>query len=175
MNSDSIRLYKLNGMPPSVQFSIVITNIFEVEAYRGTKRITTRDLIDNYQHTLNNTCHVDAIIQRLETLPQDIHFELISTAEHLLSLCDGSDEQREQKVSFLGRQLLLHDTRRFSSVDNKVALTIYLRNHCTYLALRETLILPCKNTLQSYFWETWRPWKLRRMHGYHSRSIGGNG
>ena len=91
------------------------------------------------------------ITERLDSWPVDAEYELKSSGERLLALSDGMEDQKRQKVAFLARQVLLNHTRRFTGKDIKAALTIYLRSRSACRALRENLVMPCTNTLQSYF------------------------
>ena len=83
------------------------------------------------------------------------------------------DEEQRQKVSFLGRQLLLNHAHRFTGDDIKDALTIYLRSRSAYRALRENLVLPCTNTLQSYFGKLGSPGSLNECTNTIRRVFGG--
>ena len=50
---DSLRLFKITGMPPEVEFSVMINNDYHVEAYRGNHKVPVRDLINGFSVRLN--------------------------------------------------------------------------------------------------------------------------
>ena len=57
-----------------------------------------------------------------------------------------SEEDRRQ-ISFIGKQLLLFNRHRYTSQDMAEAIHLYLRSRNSYRALRELLVLPCRNTI----------------------------
>ena len=61
-----------------------------------------------------------------------------------------SEEDRRQ-ISFIGKQLLLFNRHRYTSQDMAEAIHFYLRSRNSYRALRQLLVLPCRNTICDYF------------------------
>ena len=59
-----------------------------------------------------------------------------------------------------GKQLIVHDRRQYYSDNMKDAVNLFLRSRCAYKELRELLILPCRNTITSYFGKLGLPGEL---------------
>ena len=99
--------------------------------------------------------------------------ELQSIGQNLHRLCDDYDESESESesesemmnekkkriIQFLLKQLIAHDKRRYYSDNMKDAVNLFLRSRCAYKALRELLILPCRN-ITSYFGKFGLPGEL---------------
>ena len=66
----AIKIFRLNGVPPNVEFSIYIYKDFHVDAHRSKKKILVRDLINGFSNALAKFSQVDAIIARLNDTPK---------------------------------------------------------------------------------------------------------
>ena len=64
---------------------------------------------------------------------------------------DTLDSQKRRQIGFIGKQLLAFDSKRYSTDNMADAILLYLRNRNSYRALREMLVLPCRNTVRDYF------------------------
>ena len=119
------------------------------------------------------------IPSRLEQTPLGVCCELQSIGQNLLRLCDDYDEsesdmmneKKKRMIQFLGKQLIAHDKRRYYSDNMKDAVNLFLRRRCAYKALRELLILPCRNTITSYFGKLGLPGELEECKKKHCKSI----
>ena len=61
-----LRVVKLTSeSPPSVEFSVIIDRNYHVEAYKGTNKVSIRDLVEGFGITVQNYSHIDAVVQRL--------------------------------------------------------------------------------------------------------------
>ena len=146
----AIIIFRLNGVPPDVEFSIYIYKDFHVDAYRSKKKILVRDPINGFSNALAKCSQID-LIARLNDTPKDIQSEIRFMGNNLMSLCDGDNEKRQR----IGKQLISLDAglhgRRYSGESMTAAINLYLQSRSTYRALRELLVLPCRNTIYEYF------------------------
>ena len=75
---------------------------------------------------------------------------------------DMMNEKKKRMIQFLGKQLIARDKRRYYSDNMKDAVNLFLRNRCAYKALRELLILPCRNIITSYFGKLGLPGECKK-------------
>ena len=115
-DSSCVRIFKMSGMPPEVEFSILVKNSFHVDAYRGKSKIPIRDLVNGFSISLQKYSQLDSIIERLKNTPLDLSSELRFIGEKMLSLSDEfvdedaedgltGDRSKRRKLSFLGKQV----------------------------------------------------------------------
>ena len=150
--SNAVKIVKLNGWPPEVDYSILVTNDRRVIAYKKNFKISTRDLVNGFTNAVDKFSQIDAIINRLKETPINIKTELSNLGAKVLDLkneIDSEDERRQ--VFFIGKQLMLFNRHRFTSDDMAEAINLYLRSRNSFRALRELLILPSHNTICDYF------------------------
>ena len=117
-------------------------------------QIVTRDLVNTFSCKVTKFSHVDQIIDRLENTPVNVRCELLSLGNKVLNLADEVEPievQKRRKVIFTGKQLLAIHGYRFYNEDMTEAINLYLRSRNSYRALREILVLPCRNTICDYF------------------------
>ena len=116
---------------------------------------SVRDLINESSNALAKCSQIDAIIVRLNDTPKDIQSETRFMGNNLMSLCDEDNEKRQRQLNFIGKQLIPLDAgphgRRYSAESTTAAINLYLGSKSTYRALRELLVLPCRNTIYEYF------------------------
>ena len=152
-----IRIFKLTGIPPEVEFSFFVKDDLHVEAYRSKKKLAIRDLINGFLNTLTHYSQIDAIVERLEITPLDYRSELHYAGWSVLNLCDeldgdfNWDTKKRRQVKFIGMQILAFDQKEYSADNMADAINLYLRSRNTYRALRELLVLPSRNTICDYF------------------------
>ena len=61
------------------------------------------------------------------------------------------DEDKQCRVTFLGKQVLSVIGNRYTNDDIGEAIHLFLRSRNSYRALRDILALPCANTIREYF------------------------
>ena len=64
---------------------------------------------------------------------------------------DEIDVKKRRQIKFIGTQLLALVSNRYTPDLMAHAVTLYLRSRNAYTALRELLVLPCRNTIYEYF------------------------
>ena len=148
-----VKIVKLNsGWPPEVDYSILLKENLQVEAHRKHLRKGIRDLVNGFTNTVCKFSQIDAIIDRLIVTPLNIKSELSYFGGKIIGLEDEIDcEEDRRQIIFIGKQLLLFNRHRYSSDDMAEAINLYLRSRNSYRALRELLVLPCRNTICDYF------------------------
>ena len=133
---DILTISKLNdGCPPSIDFSLIINDDLKVQAYRGHKKVTVRDLINGFKNQITHYSQVKKMIIRLEKTPLDLRTELRACGEKILRLADEFDDDsgggEARKTKFIGKQILLLHKRSYSKDDMLDAINIYLRSRNT--------------------------------------------
>ena len=141
-----IKIFKLSGEPPDVEFSVFLHNDFRGDAYRQMKKIALPDIIDGFSNCVNKFSQIDAKISRLNATPIDIHSELRAMGNNTLNIFNYDDDKKQRQLSFIGKQLLALEAkphgRRYSAESTMKAIDLYLRSRNTYRSLRELLVLP---------------------------------
>ena len=155
-SNGTLKISKLDDeSPPDLKYCLVIHDDFKVEAFRGRKKIATRDIVDGFTCQLSRYSQIGAILDRLESTPLDIRSELRACGAKILDLAneidDDDDAARKRRMTFTGKQILLLHKRSYSSDDMLDAINLYLRSRNSYRALRELLVLPCSNVVRDYF------------------------
>ena len=157
-----LRLVKLTAAsPPSVEFSIVISDDYHVEAYKGTQKVAIRDLVEGFHITVQKYSHIDNVVDRMKMKESDFdpQAEIRAVGEEVFRISDDItveeieswSEEKQRQLQFIGRQLLALGTRNYSVENMKDAIDLYLRSRSSYNALRKLLVLPNRNTLLNYF------------------------
>ena len=159
-----LRLIKLNKENMMVDFSILIEDDFKVSAFKGSKSVNIREVVDRFTVKLSHYSQINAIVDYLNNLSFDVVNELKRTGNDLLMLINAAapsdpitdDPRKLKQIHFLSRQLTMHGTKlhghRFGPSDIRDALELFLRSRNAYNALRrDYLILPADQTLKSYF------------------------
>ena len=77
-NPTSIKIVKLNGFPPEVEYFLLIKDDFHVEAYRRHMKVLTRDLINGFSSVVTKNPQIDKIVDRLKSTPLNVPCELRS-------------------------------------------------------------------------------------------------
>ena len=90
-----IKLVKLSGIPPDVEFCLIIHDDFRVEAYRSKMKVFIRDLVHGFSVTIAKYSQIDAVIDRLRITPLDLRSELRSAGRKFLSICVDFDEDED--------------------------------------------------------------------------------
>ena len=153
-NPTSIKIVKLNGFPPEVEYSLLIKDDFHVEVYWRHMNVLTRDLINGFSSTVTKYPQINKIVDRLKSTPLNVPCELRSVHVIVLDLEDelqSADLQMRLQITFTGKQLLSFGCNRYSKDDMADAINLYLRSRNSYRALREILFLPSHNTVCGYF------------------------
>ena len=151
----TVKIFKMNDdFPPKLIYSLLINDEFNVQAYRGHKKVATKDIIGGFGGTLTRFSHIDLILERLTITPLDVRSELRSCGKEVLDLADELDDKdavKRRKVIFTAKQILSLNEHCYTHDDMLEAINLYLRSRSSYRALRELLILPCPNTVRNYF------------------------
>ena len=119
-NPHSVKIFKLDdNFPPKVKYSLLVSDEFHVEAYRGNQKIVTRDIINRFHNTLQNFSHLDSILDRLGNTPTDIRSELRSCGKDVSRLADEIDDDpsKRRKLVFTGKQIMSLHKRSYSNDD----------------------------------------------------------
>lgn len=159
---DFIRICKLSDetFPPRIEFCVQINSYYNVRAYRGWTEISLKEILKGYQYKLVYYSQIDKIITKLKTADKDIRAEVKVMTEQLMELCTHDDSLNEisaKKLNFICAQLKAHTfTRQHQGKKYDVyliyeAINLFLRSRNAYRALRTILILPCENTVRSFF------------------------
>lgn len=153
-----IKLYHIQGIPPTITFSIFINGDKKVSAFKGNTSVSLRDVISGFDWKLNKFSELDKVIEKVTSFPIDIHNELTKLSEILIELCNDSDdidEKVKKKVGFLLEQVKMccvgSRGRRYSSQLIQSAIELMLRSRNCYRSLLNFLSLPNIKTLKSYF------------------------
>ena len=72
LSTDVIKLYYIEGMPPSIIYSIFINGDLKVTAYKGNYSINLRDVIASLDWKIHKFSEVDAIIDKVQKFPMNI-------------------------------------------------------------------------------------------------------
>ena len=157
-----LRLVKLTTTsPPSVEFSVIITENYHVEAYKGKQKVPIRDLVEGFHITVQKYSHIDDIVERMRSKETqfDPQAEIRAAGEEIFRISDDItveeieswSEAKQRQLRFIGRQLLALGTRHYTVENMKDAIDLYLRSRSSYNAMRKLLVLPNRNTLLNYF------------------------
>ena len=157
ISSDSLKISKLDDeSPPDLKYCLIIHKDFKVEAYRGRKKIPTRDIIKGFSAKLERFSQIDKILNRLEDTPLDIKHELRACGAKILDLANEIDDDekysgQKRRMTFTAKQIILLQRRSYTTDDMLEAINLYLRSRSSYKSLRELLVLPSPNTVREYF------------------------
>ena len=154
--NEEIKVFKFAGEPPEVEFSVILRNNFNVDAYRRKRKIAVRDIIDGFLNCVSKYSQIEAIISRLNSTSVDMRSEMQSIGNQILVVSnEEEDAQKRRQLVFLGKQVLSLYTRphgrRYSPECMTEAINLYLRSRNSYRALSELLVLPTRNTIFDYF------------------------
>ena len=159
---DFVRICKLSDetFPPKIQFCVQINSCYQVQAYRGSTEISLSQILKGYQYKLAYYSQVNKIITKLESTETDFRAEVKALTGQLMKLCtqdDSINDASAKKLEFICAQLKAHTTTRqhqgkkYDVYIISEAVNLFLRSRNAYRALRAILILPCKNTVRSFF------------------------
>ena len=170
LSNDFIKLYYIEGMPPSIIYSIFINDDLKVTAYKGNYSINLRDVIASLDWKIHKFSEVDAIIDKVQKFPMNIQTEIKHAADNIKSQfgdCDETDIPTKKRIIFLCVQLSLFcslgdNGRRYSAEVMQTAIELMLRSRNCYKALLNILALPWVRTVKSYFGKLGRPESLEK-------------
>ena len=159
---DFIRICKLSdhSFPPKIEFCVQINSCYNVQAYRGSTEISLKQILKGYQYKLAYYSQVNKIITKLESASTDFRAEVKALTGELMKLCTQDDTLNDastKKLEFICSQLKAHTTTRqhqgkkYDVYLISEAVNLFLRSRNAYRALRTILILPCENTVRSFF------------------------
>ena len=157
ITEDQITLLKVAKSTLFVEFLIRITSDFKISAYRGSKIINIRDLIDSFKCVVTLYSQVHEVITRLSSCPNDIRADMAHAGEHFTDLVEQSDleDSFRTKIRFLCTQMVLSEFKsqghRYDASSIRDFIEIFLCSRSAYKKLRKYLQLPSNNTLKSYF------------------------
>ena len=168
LGTDFIKLYHIEGMPPTIIYSIFISRDMKVTAYKGSSSINLRDVIASLDWKIRRFSEVDSIIDKVRKFPMNIQTEIKQTADNLISQCgdnDALDIPIKKRINFLCDQLTLccasgDKGRRYSVEIMQIAIELMLRSRNCYKALLNILALPSIQTVKSYFGKLGSPESL---------------
>ena len=154
-----IKLYHIEGIPPSIIYSIFISRGMTVSAYKGNSSINLRDVIPSFDWTIRLFSELDNIVNKVRKFPMNIQTEIKQVADTLKSQCDDSDAidiPIKRRVNFLCAQLKLccvisDNGRRYTAELMQTAIEHILRSRSYYKVLLNILALPSIQTVKSYF------------------------
>ena len=84
-NPTSIKIVKLNGFPPDVEYYLLIKDDFHVETYWRHMKVLIRDLINWFSSTVTKYSQIDTIVDRLKSTLLNAPCELRSMIQHIYS------------------------------------------------------------------------------------------
>ena len=159
IKEDNILLLQLNTdkCPPEIDFSIVITQNFKLKAFKGSREVTTRDVIKGFSAKLETYTELSLVIDKLQEVEVEPVHEVETFVNKFKSTIEsaGFDDATKKRLTFLCEQIELTTKdpcgRRYKPDTMKEAINLYLRSRNCYNALRETLALPGRKTINSYF------------------------
>ena len=93
-SEDEINLYKVEGTPPKIVYSLNIDSKFHVSAIKGNTRIETRDLIASFSYRLNRYSQRTTILERLESYPLEIRKEMKTAASSIKNIMECAELTR---------------------------------------------------------------------------------
>ena len=141
-----IKLYHIQGIPPTITFSIFINGDMKVSAFKGNTSVSLRDVISGFDWKLNKFSELDKVIEKVTSFPIDIHNELMTLSEILIELCNDSNDIDKKRVGFLLEQVKMYCVgstgRRCSSQLIQSAIELMLRSRNCYRSLLNFLSLP---------------------------------
>ena len=71
-----IKLYHIQGIPPTLTFSIFIYGDMKVSAFKGNASVSLRDVISGFDWKLNKFSDLDKVIEKVTYFPIDIYNNL---------------------------------------------------------------------------------------------------
>lgn len=153
--NETVRIFDIDNcdaMPPSILFSVSITNNFNVTALNGVTPVPIRDLL-GFSHRLTKWSQLDEIINRTRHAAPDVKTELDGLLAKLDMLLENSDEL-EQSHEFLLEQfrlsLLAPHGRRYSPQLTSYAVQLFLSSRHAYRVISDYLALPSPRTLYQH-------------------------
>ena len=154
---DSIDLFKFEGFPPELLFSVNITKEMKVVAFKKRMQIPLRDIIQSFSAELKYFSEVRAIIEKLISFEVPVANILKKVSADIANLSQDSKMSNVQvkQLNFMSRQLSLQSFkaggRRYSAQTVYDALNLFLRNKNCYKEIRKLLALPSDVSLRQYF------------------------
>ena len=160
--SEFIRLCKLSdqSFPPRVEFSVQISSCYNVQAYRESTEISLAKILKGYQYKLVYYSQIGEIISKLESSQTDFRSEVKALTGQLMKLSTQDESMNDasaKRLEFICAQLTAHTTnkqhqgKKYDIYLISEAVNLFLRSRNAYRALRNILILPCENTIRSFF------------------------
>lgn len=159
LKEDKLLLLEFNTdkIPPEIDFSMEITHNFKLKAFKGSHEITTRDVIKGFSAKLQTYNELSLVINKLREVEVESIYEVEGFANKFKSTIESADldDAVRKRFVFLCEQIELTTKdpcgRRYKPDTMKEAINLYLRSRNCYNALRETLALPGRKTISSYF------------------------
>ena len=154
---ESIVLFRCNGLPPKIDFSVTINRDYSLSCYRRATYVSTRELVGGFSGKLELFSQLTHVIDKVKTYTVDVNSELKSCKKDLNDLIRDSEIEGKQKtqLEFLCEQLNMHcyktEGRRYNTDTIHKAIELYIKSRNSYRYLRDTLILPHEDTIKSYF------------------------
>ena len=144
-----IKMMKLNGFPPDIEFLLLIKDDFRIEVYVQHTKVDTRDLLHGFSCTVTRYSAIDNVLDRRRNTPVNVGVELKYLESNVLESTNELEwtDVRHRQITFTGKQLVAFDCNRYSQDDMSDAINLYLRSRNSYRALREILVLPNRNTI----------------------------
>jgi len=163
-----IKLYRIQGIPPTILFSVIIDNNRKVSAFKRNTPVPLRNVITSFDWKLSRFSELDKVIEKANFFPNEFLAEVTQLSEYLLALCNNSDDidpKLKKKIAFLSEQVKIcsasSTSRRYSSSLYQSAIELMLRSRNCYNALQDFLSLPSIKTLKSYFGKLGSPESIR--------------
>ena len=133
-------------------------NDFKVNCYNRTEAVPTRCLVGKFTAKLETYSQLNAILEMMDDLEQNLDGELKSCSEKLSKLnltTTTEDVTKYHRINFLCDQMELNAVKQHGARCNpgtmKDSINLYLRSRNCYNAICELMVLPHKNTIKSYF------------------------
>ena len=138
-----INLYCIDGTPPSIIYSISISDDMKIRAFKYNSVVNIRDGVPSLDWKIRRYSELDNIIEKIRTFPINVQTEIKHTADTLRSQCDVSDTIEipiRKRKHFLCDQLKLccinRDVRRrYNAERMQAAVELMLRSRNCYEAI----------------------------------------
>ena len=116
LRTELINLYCIEEKPPSIIYSISISNEMKICAFKGNSEVSICDVVPSFDWKLRRYSELDDIIKKVRTFPMNMQTEIKHAADTLRSQCDDSDDsggahKKENTFSLRSIGILLHRER----------------------------------------------------------------
>ena len=167
-SQDDVTLCKLDGMPPTIDFTINIDKHFKIRAFKGNKRVSVEKsgTVEGgvvWHSIVTKYSDVNRMILKLSDMQVNIVNELYHFGERMLQLlteCDtGLEDSKIRQITFICKQLVVQNKARLTGARligpqlgslMQDAMDLFLRNRSAYRAVWKFLFFPNPRTVTRF-------------------------